>query len=164
MNEEETQPPGIYIPEELASTQGVPDDLDAEAIGPYSVPDVARRRRASLVYVVSAVVVGVGVALGLPVGMLAMGIGFLLIAVYHWLAGWHLRVRESAALEEASRVSEFAVGHASAAVNFSGWRSRPIWNVLIFAADEPPSARGLVRVDAVDGHVVETYFESIPVQ
>jgi hypothetical protein len=36
-----------------------------------------------------------------------------------------------------------------------------VWNVLVFSADDPPSQRGLVRVDAVDGRVVETYTEPI---
>jgi hypothetical protein len=54
-----------------------------------------------------------------------------------------------------------AVGHASAAVGFDGWRARPIWNVLVFSADDPPTERGLIRVDAVDGTVVETYVEAV---
>jgi hypothetical protein len=37
-----------------------------------------------------------------------------------------------------------------------------VWNVLVFSADEPPSRRGLVRIDAVDGHVVESYVEDSP--
>jgi hypothetical protein len=34
--------------------------------------------------------------------------------------------------------------------------------VLVFSADEPPTKRALVRVDAVDGAVVEHYAEPVP--
>jgi len=56
---------------------------------------------------------------------------------------------------------QFPVGHASAVVGFDGLRARPVWNVLVFSADEPPTQRGLVRVDAVDGHVVESVTEEV---
>jgi hypothetical protein len=36
-----------------------------------------------------------------------------------------------------------------------------VWNVLVFSADDPPTERGLVRVDAVNGKVVGTYVEKI---
>jgi hypothetical protein len=32
----------------------------------------------------------------------------------------------------------------------------------VFSADEPPSQRGLVRVDAIAGSVVDSYVEDIP--
>jgi hypothetical protein len=37
-----------------------------------------------------------------------------------------------------------------------------VWNVLVFSADDPPSQRGLVRVDARTGEVIETYTEAVP--
>jgi hypothetical protein len=73
-----------------------------------------------------------------------------------------LAVDDGAALEAATRSVEFPVGHASAAVGFDGWRSRPVWNVLVFSADDPPSRRGLVRVDAVTGDVIESFTEENP--
>jgi hypothetical protein len=77
------------------------------------------------------------------------------------LSAWRIAVLDPEALEIANREVPMAVGHASAAVGFDGWRARPIWNVLVFSADEPPSQRGLIRVDAVDGKVVGTYVEKI---
>jgi hypothetical protein len=65
-------------------------------------------------------------------------------------------------LEVANRAVAFPVGHASASLGFTGWRARPVWNVLVFSADEPPSERGLVRIDGIDGHVVDSYVEEIP--
>ena len=37
---------GIEVPEEVAEEEGLPEDLDASVLGPYTVPNVTRRRRA----------------------------------------------------------------------------------------------------------------------
>ena len=155
---------GIEIPADVAEAAGLPDDLNAGALDlyPYAVPDPARRRRAALVYVAAAAVTGLLIALGLPAGMWFMVVVLLSIAAWHFAAGWHLEVREGEALEIANRAIGFPVGHASANLGFSGWRSRPTWNVLVFSADDPPTQRGLVRVDGVSGDVVEEYHEAIP--
>ena len=153
---------GIEIPEDVAATAAIPEDLDANVHDPYAVPDPDRRRAAARVYVVAAAVTAVAVWLGLPTGMWLLVGALLVIAAYSWLAGWHLVVREGQALETANRAIGFPVGHASANLGFTGWRVRPIWNVLVFSADDPPTRRGLVRVDAIAGDVVETYVEEIP--
>lgn len=154
--------PKIEVPAEVAEAAQMPEDLDANVFGPYAVPDTVRRRRAGMVYVIGAAITAAGIALGLPTGMWAMALGLLAIAGYHLAAAWHLEVREGAALETANRETSFPVGHASAAVGFVGWRAKPVWNVLVFSADEPPSERGLVRIDGVDGTVVGRYVEPIP--
>ena len=101
------------------------------------------------------------VASGLPSGLLVVA-GFLAAAaVWHLVAAWRIEVLDPQALEAANRATDFAVGHASAVVGFDGWRAVPIWNVLVFSADDPPSQRGLVRVDARTGEVIETYTEAI---
>jgi hypothetical protein len=161
---EERSGRGIEISREVADAAGLPEDLDAslpEAY-PYAVPDPARRRRAGVVYLLGAVVVLIGVALGLPTGMGLMAAGLVLIGLYHFAAGWHLEVREEAALDAANRAIGFPVGHASANLGFYGWRARPIWNVLVFSAEDPPTERGLVRVDGITGEVVEQYAEPVP--
>ena len=62
----------------------------------------------------------------------------------------------------AGAVIDFPVGHASAAVRFVGWRSRPRWSVVVYSAAEPPDKRALVIVDAVTGEVAETpYIEAL---
>ena len=159
---EEPQRRRLEIPAEVARAEGVPGDLDASAVGPYMFPSTRRRRKAGLVYLASAALVAVGVVAGLPRGLLFIIGLLLLIAGWHLLSAWPLRILDPEALDVANRAIEFPVGHASAAVGFDGWRARPIWNVLVFSADSPPSQRGLVRVDAVDGHVVETYTEANP--
>jgi hypothetical protein len=151
--------PKIEVDAEIAAAAEMPDDLDANVFGPYAVPDPARRRRAGVVYLAGAGVVALGIALGLPSGMWLIVVLLVAIALYHQVSGSHLAVREADALTAANRATGFPVGHASAQLGFEGWRARPIWNVLVFSADEPPSQRGLVRVDAESGAVVDQYVE-----
>ena len=162
MSERRPDLSGIEVAADVAAAAGMPDDLDANVLGPYEVPNPARRRRAGLVYVAAALAVAVGIATGLPGGMwIAVGL-FALIAAYHFAGGHNLAVRDEEALTVATAAMDFAVGHASAVLGFDGFLARPTWNVLVFSADEPPTQRGLVRVDGRSGAIVETYTESVP--
>ncbi len=151
----------MEIPRSIAESEGVPEDLDSAAVGPYAVPSPRRRRLAGRVYLVGALLCGAAAIAGLPVGLWGMATALAVIGLYHVTSAWDLKVRESAALEIANRAVPFAVGHASAQVSFQGWRARPVWNVLVFSADEPPAERALVRVDALSGGVVDSYSEPI---
>lgn len=151
---------GIEIPDEVARSEAVPDDLDATQRQPYSIPTTRRRNAAAIVYAVAAAGAAVGAIVGEPGLWFVAGL-LGVLAVWHRLAAWRIGVLDPEALEIANREVPLAVGHASAAVGFDGWRARPIWNVLVFSADDPPSQRGLIRVDAVDGRVVGTYTEKI---
>lgn len=155
----------IYVPDEVAEAAAVPDDLDSDVDDlEYTVPDTNRRRRSGLVYLVGAIAVGILIAVGLlPQAMWWTAVAVLVgVGAFHFIAGWTLAIDDGEALEAANREVAFAVGHASASLGFSGWRARPVWNVLIFSADEPPSQRGLVLVDGIDGRVRDTYVEDIP--
>ena len=151
----------IEIPEEIARAEAVPAELDSAQRDPYSIPSTRRRRRGAMVHLGAAGLAIAGVAAGLPTGLLAVAGLLLALAAWHLLSAWSIGVLDPQALELANREVPMAVGHASAAVGFDGWRARPIWNVLVFSADEPPSQRGLIRVDAVDGKVVGTYVERV---
>jgi hypothetical protein len=161
MANEEPQPRRIEISREVADAAAMPDDLQSVVLEPYAVPNVNQRRRAGRVYVIGAAIAALGIALGLPSGMWLVVVLFLAIAGFHWLGGWDLKVMDGEALEIANRHAEFPAGHASAALNFQGWRARPIWNVLMFSAEDPPTQRGLVRVDGLTGEVVGSYVEDI---
>jgi hypothetical protein len=147
----------------------LPADLDpSQYVGPYTFPDIKRRRVPGFIYLGTAVVL---LALWLGYhdggvfvnrGTLAAAIGFAVVGAYHLLAGWPLRIREVDALASASREVGFAVGHASAQLGWRGLRSRPTWRILLYSADEPPAKRGLVRVDGLDGAVVEHMVEDNP--
>ena len=84
------------------------------------------------------------------------------IGVYHFLAVFDLAVADTEALAIANQQTDFPVGHASASVGFEGWRARPVWNVLVFSADDPPTKRGLVRIDGVSGSVKDVLVEDNP--
>jgi len=141
----------------------LPEELDVTAyVGPYVFPDIRRRRIAGACYaVIGAASLAGGISAGNR-GLVFAGVFLLLIAVYHWIAGWPLRVDQTEALAVASRTVGFPVGHASAQLGWHGLLSRPAWRILVYSADEPPSIRGLVELDAVDGHVLGEYTEQNP--
>jgi len=152
----------MEIPDDVARAAGMPEDLDSTVVGPYAFPSPRRRRNAAAVYLLGAGLAAWGALGGLAAGLWVIAGVLAAMAVWNLLTAWPLGVGDSAALELANRATEFSVGHASAAVGFDGWRSRPVWNVLVFSADDPPSRRGLVRIDGVDGRVIESYVEENP--
>jgi hypothetical protein len=142
----------------------LPADLDVTAAyaGAYTFPDVRRRRIAAVIVLAGAaacaalfVTNGNGGLLG---GALALGA----VGGYQLACAWPLRVDQTEALAIAARAVGFPVGHSSARVMFRGLRSRPVWQVLLYSADEPPSIRGLVELDAVGGAVLGEYTEHNP--
>jgi hypothetical protein len=162
MTDRRPELPAIEVEAAVAAEAGMPEDLNANVFGPYEVPDPVRRRRAGLVYFVGAAITAAGILAGLPTGMWIMAAVFLVVGIYHVLAGRHLEVREVQALTTANKATDFAVGHASAVLGFDGLLARPVWNVLVFSSEEPPTRRGLVRVDGQSGTVVEIFTEVIP--
>jgi hypothetical protein len=153
---------GIEVPDEIAEAEGLPEDLDASLLGPYTVPSLTRRRQAGAYYIGGAVLLGLGVIAGLPAGMWVMVVILAAIGVYHFVSAFELAVADTEALRIANQNTDFPVGHASASVGFEGWRARPVWNVLVFSAEDPPATRGLVRVDAVTGGVRDVLVEENP--
>lgn len=151
---------GIHIPRDVADAEGVPEELDAGVVGPYRFPDPRRRRVAAWIYVVAGSAATV-VAVDAP--LMWIGVGLLLIlAGWHLASSWPLGIDQEEALARAAVVVGFPVGHASAAVTFAGWRSRPRWHVVMYSADEPPSERALVQFDGVTGELAdEIYVEDV---
>lgn len=141
----------------------LPADLDITGfVGPTVFPDVAKRRVAGTIYLVLAVTCFAQWTQSSNRGMLAVAVLLGAIGGYHFLAAWQLKVDETEALVIATRTVGFPVGHASAQLAWYGLRSRPAWRILLYSADEPPSLRGLVECDGVDGHVIGEYTESNP--
>jgi len=147
----------------------LPDDLVAHGyVGPYTFPDNKRRRIPGLLYlgVGAACLATWAVAGGGSVlvnrGFAGLGVALMVVGVYHVLAAYPLRIDETDALASAGREVGFAVGHASAQLSWRGVRSRPTWRILLYSADEPPTKRGLVLVDGVDGSVVDHFVEDNP--
>jgi hypothetical protein len=152
---------GIEIDRELADREGLPEDLDANVVGPYRFPDPRRRRIAAWLYLLAAVPVAM-LALSTP-GYWLMFVLLVALAGWHVAASWRLSIDQEEALDRSSKVIPFPIGHASAAVTFHGWRSRPRWHVIAYSADDPPTRRALVEFDAVEGSQIgEPYVEAVP--
>src|SRR2546429_9950189 len=87
-------------------------------------------------------------------GLLAAAVLLAAISAYHFATAWNLAVDQTQALVVATRAVGFPVGHAPAQLAWRGLRSRPVWRILPYSASETPTMRGLVELDAVDGHVI----------
>jgi hypothetical protein len=147
----------------------LPADLNAGGfVGPYVFPNNNRRRVPGYLYlgiaVVCLVVWLVGRRGGVLVngGFLAAAIAMALIGAFHLVAGWNLDVDERDALVAATEQVGFPVGHASAQLGWRGLRSKPTWRILVYSAENPPTRRGLVLVDGVDGEIVSWFAEDNP--
>ncbi len=147
----------------------LPADLQPDLVDhdEYIFPNNNRRRIPGYLYLgIAAVLVAVYVLRGDGVFVNAgyLGVAALLAAfgVYSLVAGWNLDVDERDALVAAVGKVGFPVGHASAQMGWRGWLSRPVWRILLYSADEPPSKRGFVLVDGVDGAVIESFVEANP--
>ena len=141
----------------------LPEDLDVTAfVGPSVFPNITRRRIPGTMYALVAVVcLGAWLATD-NAGLLLAAVIIAVVSAYHFATAWNVAVDETEALLVASRAVGFPVGHASAQLAWRGLRSRPAWRILLYSADEPPSMRGLVELDAVDGHVLGDYTEPNP--
>ena len=156
-------PPDDEVRDEL------PEDLNAsEFVGPYVFPNNNRRRVPGYLYIGigAAMVIGY-LAFGedavlVNVGYLCGGVVLVAIGLYHLLAGWNLDVDERDALVAATEQVGFPVGHASAQLGWRGLASRPTWRILLYSAENPPTRRGLVMVDGVDGAIVDWFTEDNP--
>mgnify|MGYP006283076563 CR=1 FL=1 len=140
----------------------LPADLNAvDHAGEYRFPDNSRRRIPATIYlaggavaVIASIVLGDSAVLA-NAGLLTGGILLCAVGLFGITSGWRMTVDEQEALASAASAVGFAVGHASAQQVWRGIRSRPTWRVLCYSDEEPPTRRGLVLVDAVDGRVIE---------
>lgn len=148
----------------------LPDDLDVSGyVGAYTFPNNNRRRVPGYLYLgfgAATVLLwflrGSGDAVLVNNGLLFGAIGLIVVGIYQLISGWNLDVDEQDALVVANQTVGFAVGHASAQMGWRGTRSRPTWRILLYSADNPPTKRGLVMVDGVDGEVIDWFTEDNP--
>jgi hypothetical protein len=95
-------------------------------------------------------------------GLAVAGALLALFGVYGLVAGRTLQVDETDALVVASSTVGFPIGHASAQMSWRGLLSRPIWRLLAYSNEDPPTRRAMVVVDGVTGEVVEWFAEDNP--
>ena len=149
-------------------TDDLPDDLDRLFTTPYEFPDNNRRRVPGLLYLLLAAMtivlrlVSGDDAILLNRGLMVGAGALIVIGLYHLLAALPLVHDENDALVVATRSVGFPVGHASAQLGWRGFRSRPVWKILLYSAEDPPERRGLVLVDAVTGSTVDQLVEDNP--
>jgi hypothetical protein len=161
------EPPAAADPAGMADE--LPADLDVTGIvGPYTFPDNGRRRIQGLIHLAVAAVL-VGLWVGFSDGGVLVNDGYLVVAgllaaagLYSFATARRLQVRELDALASAAREVGFPIGHASAQMAWRGLLSIPTWRVLVYAADDPPSKRGLVVVDGTTGEVLGSAVEDNP--
>ncbi len=141
----------------------LPEDLDVTAlVGPNVFPNITRRRIPGAMYLLIALACVVGWFTTDNRGLLAAAGVLGAISAYHFIAAWDVRVDETEALLVATRTVGFPVGHSSAQLAWRGLRSRPAWRILLYSADDPPTMRGLVELDAIDARVMGEYTEPNP--
>lgn len=146
----------------------LPEDLDPTGfVGPYQFPDNSRRRWPGVIYLaIAALCVIVYVTLPdeafVNGGLLAAAVVLAAVGVFSITSSWRMHVDEKEALVAAQQALGYPVGHASAQQVWRGLRSRPTWRVMCYSAEDPPTTRALVLVDAVDGRVVEHLSEDNP--
>lgn len=148
----------------------LPEDLNAAGyVGPYLFPNNNRRRVPGYLYIGTAVVLVAVWLLRRGDGPVLVNTGWLwaaaalaIVGAYSIAAGWNLDVDERDALVVAVREVGFPVGHASAQLGWRGWLSRPTWRILVYSAEDPPTKRGLLLVDGVNGEVIEGFVEDNP--
>jgi len=149
----------------------LPDDINAaDFVGAYRFPDNSRRRIPGYIYLALAggcltvYLVGRDSSPLVNSGFIWATVILGVAGVISITSGWRMHVDEKDALVEAQQAIGFPVGHAAAQQVWHGLRSRPTWRVLCYSTEEPPERRGLVLVDAVDGHVVQHLVEDNPEQ
>jgi len=156
---EDVEPGGDELPEDLQ-----PDLVDPEE---YLFPNNNRRRIPAYLYLGVAVVLVILVVINedhIYVNRGFVGAAVLLggFGLYSLISGWNLDVDERDALTASVAAVGFPVGHSSAQMGWRGLLSRPTWRILLYSADEPPTKRGFVLVDGVDGSIVESFVEDNP--
>ncbi len=156
---------------ELGESAGdeLPADLQPDLVDPedYVFPNNNRRRVPGYLYlaIAAALVVLYLVARdSVFVNVGTLGAAAILVAVgaYSIISGLDLNIDERDALVASVAEVGFPVGHASAQMGWRGLLSRPTWRVLLYSAEDPPSTRGFVLVDGVDGKVIDSFTEANP--
>lgn len=87
-------------------------------------------------------------------GLLAGSIVVAVIGVHFWVAGKKMGLDHIAALTIATKQVDFAVGQTTTDLIWQGLWSRPVWHIVLFSTEDPPTMRGMVELDAVDGRIL----------
>lgn len=128
----------------------------------YAIPGTRRRLIPAAVYLAVAATCLAAWMFGGNAGLTAAAAVLGVLAAYHFVAAWPMRIDDTEALAAAGRSVAFPIGRASVQLSWTGLRSRPVWWVLVYSAETRPLRRGLVEVDGVDGRILGQYVEDNP--
>jgi len=146
------------LPEDLEPTYGADE---------YQIPNTEKRKLAGYLYVGTGLIF---ILLSLlfddsPLvnkGFLISGISIVLFGLYNFYASIRCMIDEREALEIASESIGFQIGPASAQLMWRGFRSRPVWRLLMYSSEEIPLTRAVILIDGSSGKVLEQIVEDNP--
>lgn len=147
----------------------LPEDLQPLLVDyeDYLFPNNNRRRVPGYLYMAtSAILLIIAILLNssvfINVGTILASLCLGLFGAYSVFAGVDLKIDEREALQIAVPYFGHTVGHASAQMSWHSPLSQPVWRILLYSADDPPSYRGFVVVDATSGAVLDLISEENP--
>ena len=147
----------------------LPADLQPSMVDPedYVFPNNNRRRVPGYLYLAIAaclvlLVLFAGDSVFINRGFLFAAAILVAVGAYSIISGSDLDIDERDALVASVAEVGFPVGHASAQMGWRGLLSRPTWRVLLYSAEDPPTKRGFVLVDGVDGEIIDSFTEANP--
>ncbi len=154
---------------EMSVVDDLPEDLQPGLVDyeDYLFPNNNRRRVPGYLYLsISAVVLLLCIYFRESVfvnpGVIVAALGLGVFGAYSIFAGVDLKIDERQALAKAVPAFGHTVGHASAQMSWHRSLSLPVWRILLYSAENPPSHRGFVVVDATTGAVLEAISEENP--
>lgn len=134
----------------------------AGEVRPYRVLDTRRRARAGAVYLAIAIMCAALIMTSdTRLMWLTAALPIVVAAFVQFVGSWKMQVSDMQAIDIASRVVSFRVGHGSATLGYRGFLAKPVWEVLVYADTPSPDHQGLVTVDAMSGDVTGRYEEAV---
>lgn len=157
---------GIDISREDAQKQVVPDDLNSLAVGSYIIPNPNRRRNYGYLLVFTSII---SYFLFNLTDWLSVAYGSLLVfatGVSILFIDNSVKIKQSDVIKNIIKHVPHSIGYYSIALTFAFYKKfrflKPIWTVIVYDHENPPTEKTIVEIDASNGDLVsETYTESI---
>ena len=150
--------PGIDIKEGDANKENIPSDLNSLAYVDYRLPSLKRRK--DYIFLIISILI---LCLILSIYYLWIDFTFTFlilsfISIYLMLTYRESKISQNEVIEIAGKFIHHSIGSYSIGLTFNGIRLKPVWTVIIYDHEEPPTQRTIVEIDANEGHLVEEIF------
>ena len=153
---------GIDISEADASKENLPEDLNSLAYGAYRLPDLSRRRLFAyiiLFFCISSFTLSYFLQIRI---FTYPGVIFLIIFVYIYSLNNQIKIDQSEVIETTAKYIDHSVGYYSVALTFNGLFLHPVWTVIIYDHNIPPSCRSIIEINANTSELIgEVYKEML---